>query len=80
MCLSCASLIAFPVLLGQVQIVTLLFIVVLFFLVLLILGVRRSYILKKENEEISQSADLLERSEDQKRYDNFKEGHLYDNN
>ncbi len=67
-----------PILISQGQIVTILSIVVVFFLILLILGVRKSYILKKENDKLSNSS-TLETDEDNKTYKDFREGHLYDN-
>ncbi|MFS4481996.1 hypothetical protein ACKGJY_03180 [Hyunsoonleella sp. 2307UL5-6] len=65
-------------LINQGQIVTILSIVVVFFLVLLILGVRKSYILKKENDLLAKSG-TLQSDEDNKRYEDFRKGHLYDN-
>lgn len=46
-----------------------------FFLVLLILGVRKSYKLKKESERLSKKITAKEDSND-----DFTEGHLYENN
>ena len=53
-------------------------ITVVFFLILLILGVRKSYKLKKENERLNELSTSLEDDED-KPYTDFTEGHLYDN-
>ncbi|MGY0392570.1 hypothetical protein ACW5R3_08460 [Bizionia sp. KMM 8389] len=61
------------------QIVTMLSVTVLVFLVLLILGVRKSIILKKENERLSQSLPLNDKKGDNKAYKDFTESHMYDN-
>jgi hypothetical protein len=58
------------------QIVTILIITVCFFLVLLILGVRKSYKLKAENERLSKEMSTPDDDED-KPYTDFTEGHLY---
>ena len=65
-------------LLEQLSIVRMLAITVVFFLILLILGVRKSYKLKKENERLNELSTSLEDDED-KPYTDFTEGHLYDN-
>ena len=65
-------------LLEQLSIVKMLAITVVFFLILLILGVRKSYKLKKENERLNELSTSLEDDED-KPYTDFTEGHLYDN-
>lgn len=67
-----------PILISQSHIVTILSAVVVFFLVLLILGVRKSYILKKENDQLASSGSL-QSDEDNKTYKDFRDGHLYDN-
>lgn len=67
-----------PILISQSHIVTILSVVVVFFLVLLILGVRKSYILKKENDQLASSGSL-QSDEDNKTYKDFRDGHLYDN-
>lgn len=66
-----------PILISQSQIVTVLSVVVVFFLVLLILGVRKSYILKKENDQLAESGSL-QSDDDNKTYEDFRDGHLYD--
>lgn len=76
--LKTSALIILP-LIEQMQIVTILSIVVLFFLMLLILGVRKSYKLKKENDRLN-SITTLQSDEDNKIYKDFTEGHMYDNN
>ena len=65
-------------LIEQLSIVKMLAITVVFFLVLLILGVRKSYKLKKENERLNELSTTLE-DEENKPYTDFTEGHLYDN-
>ena len=57
------------------QIVTVLVIVVVFFAVLLILGVRKSYKLKKENERLDKLSEDLSKQEE--KYKDFTEGHMY---
>ncbi|WP_417866228.1 hypothetical protein [Xanthomarina gelatinilytica] len=66
-------------LIEQSSIVTALSISVIFFLVLLILGLRKSYLLKKESEKLSQSFSS-DTDEETKVYKDFTESHLYDNN
>ncbi|MEP1489990.1 MAG: hypothetical protein ABJK28_16340 [Algibacter sp.] len=63
-------------LLQQSQIVTVLAIVVIFFSILLILGVRKSYILKKENKRLDEISNLQSEEED-KAYKDFTDGHMY---
>jgi hypothetical protein len=67
-----------PILISQSQIVTILSIVVVFFLILLILGIRKSYILKKENDQLANTG-ILDSDDDNKTYKDFRDGHLYDN-
>lgn len=67
------------ILIEQLSIVKMLAITVIFFLILLILGVRKSYKLKKENERLNEMSTSLQDDED-KPYTDFTEGHLYDNN
>jgi hypothetical protein len=62
----------------QSSIVTILIITVSFFLILLILGIRKSFKLKAENEKLSKKRSL-QSEEDNKEYKDFTEGHLYDN-
>jgi len=61
----------------QSQIVTVLIIVVVFFSILLVLGVRKSYKLKKENEHLDKISEELAKQEET--YKDFTEGHMYDN-
>ncbi|MEO8933460.1 MAG: hypothetical protein ABI295_04065 [Xanthomarina sp.] len=51
---------------------------ILFFLVLLILGIKKIYLLRKENNKLNQKfkTDSLE---DNKTYTDFTEGHIYEN-
>ncbi|MDO5971212.1 hypothetical protein Q4Q35_15495 [Flavivirga aquimarina] len=65
-------------LISQSDIVTILIIVVIFFSVLLILGVRKSHKLKKENERLN-NIDTKISDEDEQDYTDFTEGHMYDN-
>lgn len=66
-------------LIEQSSIVTALSISVIFFLVLLILGLRKSYLLRKESEKLSQSFSS-DTDAETKVYKDFTESHLYDNN
>ena len=64
-------------LIQQISIVTILIVTVTFFLILLILGIRKSYKLKAENERLSKKTP--EDNDDKKdTYKDFTEGHLYD--
>jgi heme/copper-type cytochrome/quinol oxidase subunit 2 len=56
------------------NIVTILIITVFIFLVLLIIGVIKSYKLKAENERLSKETT---NNDDEKAYEDFTEGHLY---
>ena len=70
---SLTSKISTRLLIEQSSIVTVLIITVFIFLVLLILGVRKSYKLKAENEKLSKKAE----SKADEDYKDFTEGHLY---
>lgn len=63
-------------LLNQSYVVNTLIVIVVFFGILLILGIRKSYKLKKENERLN-SMDT--KMPDEKDYEDFTEGHMYDN-
>ncbi|WP_159023503.1 hypothetical protein [Formosa sp. L2A11] len=63
---------------GNEIIIGLLFIVSVF-LVLLIIGLRKTQKLNAENERLANS-DVLETDEKNKKYKDFTEGHLYSNN
>jgi hypothetical protein len=65
-------------LIEQISIVTMLIITVAFFLILLILGIRKSYKLKAENDRLSKKSSASS-TQDNKVYRDFREGHLYDN-
>lgn len=62
-------------LISQSDIVTVLIIVVIFFSILLVLGVRKSYQLKKENEQLDKISEELAKQEE--KYKDFTEGHMY---
>ncbi|NMH88144.1 hypothetical protein [Flavivirga algicola] len=62
----------------QSDIVTTLIIVVVIFSILLILGVRKSYKLKKENEALNNMD--TEMPDEEAAYKDFTDGHMYDNN
>jgi hypothetical protein len=78
MLLNITSFLSLP-LIEQLDIVTVLGIVVAFFLILLIVGVRKTYKLKAENERLN-NINPLQSDDDNKSYKDFTEGHLYDNN
>ncbi|WP_299779386.1 hypothetical protein [uncultured Formosa sp.] len=56
-----------------------LLITVFIFLVLLILGMRKTQKLNAENERLANS-EILESDDKDKKYKDFTEGHLYSNN
>lgn len=64
------------VLLNQSYVVNTLIVVVLFFGIVLILGIRKSYKLKKENKRLNSMDTKMPDDED---YEDFTEGHMYDN-
>lgn len=66
-------------LISQTDIVTILIIVVVIFSFLLILGVRKSYLLKKENERLNSMDTTIEDDKD-KPYKDFTDGHMYGEN
>ena len=63
-------------LVDQSDIVNMLVIVVILFGVLLILGIRKSYKLKKENERLDALNKKIAEEED-KPYQDFTHGHMY---
>jgi hypothetical protein len=66
-------------LIKQSDILTVLIIVTIFFGILLLLGIRKSYKLKKENERLdAMNTKIAE--EDEKPYKDFTEGHMYGDN
>ena len=56
-----------------------LIVVLIFFGVLLCLGVRKSHKLKKENKRLEALNTASSEDEDDKPYKDFRQGHLYDN-
>ena len=66
-------------LIKQSDIVTVLIIVTIFFGILLLLGIRKSYKLKKENERLDAMNTKIAEEED-KRYQDFTDGHRYGGN
>lgn len=66
-------------LIDQSSIVTMLIIVVVFFSILLLLGIRKSYKLKKENERLDAINKKIAEQKD-KPYQDFTEGHMYGDN
>ena len=65
----------FVFLINQSDIVTILTVVLIFFGILLFLGVRKSYKLKKENDRLNEVKDL--EIDENKPYQDFTEGHMY---
>ncbi|WP_034045310.1 hypothetical protein [Wocania ichthyoenteri] len=63
-------------LINQIDVVTVLIIVVVIFSFLLILGVRKSYLLKKENDRLNSMNTTIE-DEKEKPYKDFTDGHMY---
>ncbi|MGC1204501.1 MAG: hypothetical protein WA839_06405 [Flavobacteriaceae bacterium] len=66
-------------LVDQSDLVNMLIIVVIFFGVLLLLGIRKSYKLKKENERLDAINKKIAEEED-KPYQDFTDGHMYGGN
>jgi Na+/melibiose symporter-like transporter len=62
----------------QSDIVTILIIVVVFFSILLLLGIRKSYKLKKENERLDKISEEIAKKKEE--YKDFTEGHMYGGN
>ena len=65
-------------LIEQSEIVTVLTVVVIFFAILLILGIRKSYKIKKENERLDKISEEIAKQKEE--YKDFTEGHMYGNN
>jgi hypothetical protein len=65
-------------LINQSDIVTVLIIVVVFFSFLLILGIVKSYKLKKENDRLDKISEDMARKEET--YKDFTDGHMYGGN
>ncbi|GGH42378.1 hypothetical protein [Mangrovimonas yunxiaonensis] len=64
-------------LISEVQIITILLISTFFFLILLILGIKKSYKLRKENDRLNEISALND-DESDKAYKDFTDGHLYE--
>lgn len=59
-------------------IVTILTIVATFFAILLLLGIRKSYKLKKENERLEEmNRKIAEKEAEANKYRDFTDGHMY---
>jgi Na+/melibiose symporter-like transporter len=65
-------------LIEQSDIVIILVIVVAFFSILLLLGIRKSYKLKKENERLDKISEEIAKKKEE--YKDFTEGHMYGGN
>ena len=65
-------------LIDQADIVTILIVVVVFFSILLLLGIRKSYKLKKENERLDKISEEMAKKVEE--YKDFTEGHMYGDN
>ena len=68
------------ILINQSDIVTMLVIVTIFFGILLLLGIRKSYKLKKENERIDAMNKKIAEDDKEKPYKDFTDGHMYGGN
>ena len=66
------------ILIDESSVVTILSIVVVFFSILLILGVRKSMKLKKENDRLDSMNTTIE-DDEKKPYKDFTDGHMYGN-
>ncbi|AJR04402.1 hypothetical protein [Siansivirga zeaxanthinifaciens] len=62
-------------LISQSSILTILIIAFTFFSILLLLGLRKSYKLKKENERLEKLSEEMSKKEEE--YTDFTEGHMY---
>tara|TARA_R110002050_G_scaffold24083_3_gene64383 strand:- start:173874 stop:174113 length:240 start_codon:yes stop_codon:yes gene_type:complete len=65
-------------LIDQATIVTVLAIVTAFFAIILILGVRKSYLLKKENKRLDEISEQMAKEKEE--YKDFTDGHMYGGN
>lgn len=70
----------FDAFLLRISLNTILIVVGVFFSVLLLLGLRKSYILKKENERLSAMNNQINEMNTDETYRDFTEGHAYDSN
>lgn len=71
------TLFAVIALISQIAIVITLSVVVVFFSTLLLLGIIKSYKLKKENERLESMSPKIDDTED-KPYSDFTQSHIYD--
>ncbi|TXG39689.1 hypothetical protein [Seonamhaeicola maritimus] len=69
------NLASYILLTSEYTILTVLIVVVIFFALLLILGIRKSYKLKKENEKLNKISEDLAKKKDE--YKDFTGGHMY---
>ncbi|WP_295985315.1 hypothetical protein [uncultured Algibacter sp.] len=64
-------------LITQSQVVVALTVIVIFFGIILLLGVRKSYLLKKENKRLEKMNTSMK---EDKKYKDFTDGHMYGGN
>ena len=64
-------------LITQTQVVVALTVIVIFFGIILLLGVRKSYLLKKENKRLEKMNTSMK---EDKEYKDFTDGHMYGGN
>lgn len=64
-------------LITQSQVVVALTVIVVFFGIILLLGVRKSYLLKKENKRLEKMNTSMK---EDKEYKDFTDGHMYGGN
>ena len=70
----------FLLLISEFNMLNVLIIVGIFFLILIILGIRKTYKLNKENKRLNDlHLKQLEKDKENEGYHDFTEGHLYDN-
>ncbi|WNH12170.1 hypothetical protein [Thalassobellus suaedae] len=65
-------------LIDQATIVTMLSIVTAFFAIILVLGIRKSYKLKKENKRLEEISEKMAKEKEE--YKDFTDGHMYGGN
>ena len=64
-------------LITQTQVVVALTVIVIFFGIILLLGVRKSYLLKKENKRLEKMNTSMKEDNE---YKDFTDGHMYGGN
>jgi len=70
----------FSLLISEFNMLNVLIIVGVFFIILIILGIRKTYKLNKENKRLNDlHLKQLEKDKENEGYHDFTEGHLYDN-